>query len=169
MVSSNDIYSSKGLELISEIEYVRTALQITDFWKIFIDSLTAKIPSSLKFIIGQPACQIINEHFESHFYSSSTFSEYHSLLRRVYLSGNAECANSTEKWQIIPLDNGKSFLIRNAAYEEYLVAWREMDYFIKDKKGRKVFTYRRQRPVNEAEWFIDVTIDGKLKFRNAEY
>jgi len=170
MVSSRDIYSSKGLELISEIERLRTFHQLNYGVKIIIDNMARKLPSSLKFIIGEPSCQIYNEEFQQRpLFAASKMYKYDLKLRNVYLTNEDGCVkHNSDKWNIIPVDFGRYFLIRNVEYEEYLHAPSNRHYRY-DKQRRGVFTWEDTAPFSNGIWLIGVANDGKVEFKNQDY
>jgi len=169
-VSSNDIFSSKGLELIHDIQRVMGSgghsSSVPDPLQTFIKrSITGKIPSSLKFIMGKPSCYIYNERFNGYLCTpSSSWGDGNVQRRNVYLkmNGGNECYT---KWYIVPKDYGRHFVIVSQAHNEPLVAARDDLRF--DENNHHVFTYYSGQE-QQNEWTIEVYKNGMLAFKNKE-
>lgn len=120
------------------------------------------LPLSVRVIIWSEKTHIFNRHYDKEY--------MYAVVDRIALDENRRFVYSwipggrdkQGEWEFATKDNGKTFLIRNVLYNEYLYA--AANDFAYDSSRRRTFTWRPGTD-DGCEWIVEIVSNNEIMLR----
>jgi hypothetical protein len=161
-LNSNDTFSlaiqiKETLEALSELKDEQH-LEVTKKFK----SLVEELPLSVITLIFNSRTHLYNKYHEKEFLY--TISSNDSEKRKVF-TWRPGGRGPNGIWQFSSDDDGKSFLIKSVAFNEYLYAGD--DSLLEDSSRRNVFTWLKDSE-NERKWIVEIVGESEIMFKSKD-
>jgi hypothetical protein len=165
--TNNKLFSSKIFPLAIKIKKSMENDEISPLLTIQFKELKDDLPSSVRVIIWNEKTHIFNKYYSSEYlYPVSEGGAYDKNRRHVYtwVPGGRD---STGNWEFTTQDDGKTFLIRNIQFNEYMYA--AIDKYKYDSSRRRVFTWRPGTFDDDCKWKVEIVSDSEIMLKTWNY
>jgi hypothetical protein len=138
--ASNKLFSSEAFPLAIRIKKSMEDAKFSPSFTKRYNELKDNLPLSARVLIWNEKTHIFNKYRSTEYlYAVPNDEAFDSERRRVYTSVPGG-RDSNGIWEFTTQDEGKTFLIRNVEYNEYLFS--AIDKYEYDSSRRRVFTWR---------------------------
>lgn len=164
------MYSSEALVLAIQIKTVfktksKNQRLISEFMK-----LKRQLPTTVQKLIFNEYSNLFSKAYDREYLLGKCYAESYENRRDIYtwIPGGAIGENPQGDWVFLTQDEGKTFMLKNAFFDEYL--YPETDEVPFDEMRRNVFTWKLQSAIPaEGFWNVEIVNDNEIRIKSATY
>jgi len=161
--------SNYGPDMLKLGEFIRSSMAEIADQSVFHQyaQLKSELPCSVRKIIWGDQLILKNDHYRESLYAATNGMAFDGDRRSVFLWRDGTF-DEDAWWTFSSTNGGRTFLIKNHQYDEYLYAAHFSPY---DSDRRRVFTWRPGTDDLEyEEWLVEIQSDGNhIKLKNKHF